>query len=84
MRGWRRALLDFSGGLSCRQESKWRIARRYQSLRGVRGVYLDKVSECRFTYQIVLAFDRRIMTPHSIGFYRVAILPCLQYYERQT
>ena len=70
MRGWRRALLDFSGGLSCRQESKWRIARRYQSLRGVRGVYLDKVSECRFTYQIVLAFDRRIMTPASIGFYR--------------
>jgi hypothetical protein len=37
VRGWRRALLDFAGGLSCRQESQAKkIGKKYQSLKGVK------------------------------------------------
>lgn len=65
VRGWSRALLDFRGGMHCR-ESHRRIARRYQKLPGVRSVYLDPFNDCRFTYQIVVAFDRKIMNPGAV------------------
>lgn len=65
VRGFSRALLDFSGGISFR-ESHNSIAKRYQSLPGIRSVYLDTLNECRFTYQIVLAFDRKVIDPPTI------------------
>jgi hypothetical protein len=45
-RGWSRALVDFAGGINCRESSR-SIAERYQSLPSVKFVYLDLPSECR-------------------------------------
>ena len=45
-RGWTRALVDFAGGINCR-ESIRNIGQRYQSLPSVNFVYLDKKNECR-------------------------------------
>ena len=68
LRGWNRALIDFAGGISCR-EGERSIAERYQSLPSVRFVYLDTVDECRFTYQIVVAFDHKEMSKEEIKYY---------------
>ncbi len=78
VRGWSRALLRFRGGLVCRQGRR-RVAEQYQALPGVRFVYLDGGSNgggvrgggCRFTYQIVLAFDKRVVDEASAKAYGV-------------
>ena len=46
-RGWNRALLDFAGGINCRESIK-SIGQRYQSLPSVSFVYLDMKNECRY------------------------------------
>ena len=69
VRGWNRALVDFAGGLTC-ADSHAAIAARYQSLPGVRSVYLDNLNECRFTYQIVIAFDKKAMHPGTVRQYQ--------------
>uniref|UniRef100_A0A0K2SZH6 Uncharacterized protein n=1 Tax=Lepeophtheirus salmonis TaxID=72036 RepID=A0A0K2SZH6_LEPSM len=68
LRGWNRALLDFETGLHCR-ENMPQISDRYQGLPGVRFVYTDSMKECRFAYQIVLAFDRRSLTVERLSSY---------------
>lgn len=45
-RGWNRALVDFAGGINCR-ENIWSIGQRYQTLPNVYFVYLDMQNECR-------------------------------------
>ena len=45
-RGWSRALVDFAGGINCRESIK-SIGQRYQSLPSVNFVYLDIKNECR-------------------------------------
>ncbi len=42
------------------RESQLQIARRYRSLPAVRFVYLDGLRDCRFTYEIIVAFDRKV------------------------
>eukprot|EP00094_Tigriopus_californicus_P000990 TCALIF_00958-PA protein Name:"Protein of unknown function" AED:0.30 eAED:0.30 QI:77/1/0/1/1/0.5/2/0/489 len=69
LRGWNRALIDFAGGIQCR-DPEIDIARRYQALPGVRSVYLDRKDDCRFTYQIVIAFDRKVMNGNSVRQYQ--------------
>ena len=32
----------------------------------MRSVHLDALTDCQFTYQIVVAFDRKIMTPDQV------------------
>lgn len=46
-RGWNRALVDFAGGIHCR-ESIRSIGQRYQTLPSVYFVYLDLQNECRW------------------------------------
>ena len=48
-RGWTRALVDFAGGINCR-ESIRSIGKRYQSLPHVNLVYLDMKNECRYFF----------------------------------
>merc|ERR1712223_1256260 len=67
-RSWNRALVDFAGGISCRESSK-SIAHRYQALPNVYFVYLDMQNECRFTYQIVVSFDQNTINPQDINIY---------------
>ena len=45
--GWNRALVDFAGGISCRESSK-SIGQRYQALQNVYFVNLDMQNECRY------------------------------------
>jgi len=67
-RGWNRALVDFAGGISCRESSK-SIGQRYQALQNVYFVNLDMQNECRFTYQIVVSFNPNKIKPHEIDTY---------------
>ena len=46
-RGWNRALVDFAGGISCRETSR-SIGQRYQALQNVYFVNLDMQNECRY------------------------------------
>jgi len=65
-----RALVDLPGGVSCRP-SQLDVARKYRALPHVRLVYLDGGTGrgCRFSYRIVLAFDRKAVTPDSVRSY---------------
>lgn len=68
IKGWNRALLDFEGGIACRENQR-SIAKRYQNLPSVRFVYLDTPNDCQFTYQILIAFDRNLMGPTDVRHY---------------
>ena len=69
LRGWNRARIDFEGGLECK-ENIGSIAKRYYKLPSVRLVYLDTFDECKFTYQIVIAFDKKIMSRQDVKSYQ--------------
>ena len=69
LRGWNRARLDFEGGLECK-ENIGSIGMRYKKLLNVRSVYLDTFDECKFTYQIVIAFDKKIMSRQEVKNYQ--------------
>ena len=69
LRGWNRARLDFEGGLECKK-TIGNIAKDYWKLRNVRLVYLDTFDECKFTYQIVIAFDKKIMSRQDVKNYQ--------------
>ena len=69
LQGWNRARLDFEGGLECK-ENIGSIAKKYWDLQNVRLVYLDTFDECKFTYQIVIAFDKKTMTRKNVKEYR--------------
>ena len=69
-RGWNRALLDFAGGIHCRESSR-SIAERYQALPKIQFIYLDTLNDCRFTYKIVLSFDRKTIKPEDVKYYQV-------------
>ena len=68
LRGWNRARLDFEGGLQCK-ENIGSIAKRYWNLQNVRLVFLDTFDECKFTYQIVIAFDKKTMSRQAVNDY---------------
>ena len=68
LRGWNRARLDFEGGLQCK-ENIADIATKYYNLQKVRKVYLDTFDECKFTYQIVIAFDKKTMSRQAVKDY---------------
>ena len=69
LRGWNRARIDFKGGFECK-ESTGSIAKRYSELPSVNLVYLDTFDECKFTYQIVIAFDKKTMSREDVKAYR--------------
>ena len=68
LRGWNRARIDFEGGIACK-ENIGSIAKRYWNLPHVRLVYLDTFDECKFTYQIVVAFDKKRMKKEDVKRY---------------
>lgn len=68
LRGWNRARLDFEGGLECKSNIG-SIAKKYWDLQNVQLVYLDTFDECKFTYQIVIAFDKKKMSRQRIKEY---------------
>ena len=39
-------------------------------LAGVHSVYMDEEEACKFTYEIILAFDHKMMKPHKLHLYR--------------
>jgi hypothetical protein len=63
-------LLDFAGGIHCRESSR-SIAERYQSLPNIQFIYLDTLNDCRFTYKIVLSFDRSTVNAEDVKYYQV-------------
>lgn len=68
LRGWNRAILDFSSGLHCK-ESTNEVGLRYKRTFGISAVYRDEYQNCRLTFRILVKFNRRHMTPLSIHHY---------------
>ena len=87
-RGWTRALVDFAGGINCR-ESIRSIGKRYQSLPHVNLVYLDMKNECRYFFGvfpwnqrgIFFSLDLECLHRDKRGIVRVTyVLYLLRYY----
>jgi hypothetical protein len=43
----------------------------FQALPNIQFIYLDTQNECRFTYKIVISFDRKTIKPEDVKYYQV-------------